>query len=177
MSQYKPLDYYYRNFHIFQQQGSGMLMNVVHFPGVEPRSYEYSFFPVSGLMPSGEANFFDEQQDVLGLNGETYKGFLFQFKPKSDKNFALTDGATFPQTSGMLAKKVAPAYSGELNFKYIHYTPHPQAGSGVDDTIKPNVTFDPDESIVVYKPTRPSGTYGPPTEEETTTTLPPEGGG
>lgn len=178
MAQYKPLDYNSRNFHIFQQQESGMLMSVVEFPGIQPRNYTYSFFPVSGLMPSGEANFFDEQQDVLGLKGETYKGFNFQFRPKADKNLALTDGATFPQTSGMLAKKVSPAYSGELNFQYIHYTPHPNAGSGVDDPIPANVTFDPDSSIVKYTPTPPSGTYGPPpSEEEITTTLPPEGGG
>lgn len=154
---FQPLDEGSRLFHIEGMLGSGDIVDI--FSPTYPKPIQINFqFPISGILPSGEANFYDPAQDPKDVS---YTGYRYVYStPRGDFpffGFIFASGNSSLSASGINSDY----YDSTIQSKYIHYTSNPNGGTGEDEDIPFEVSFDPNEVIKRYIPTVP--TTAPPT--------------
>lgn len=118
---YKALEYSDKYFHIFNMVTSGFFGNQV---------VQYA---VSGLLPSGEGNFYDLEQIPTGQKYFGHNGHKIEFLKGSEpfpsgsskKPFVL-----FPLVVGISGLQDSVYASGETQIGYISNVPNPSGGTG-----------------------------------------------
>jgi len=154
---FQPLDELSRLFHIQGMLDSGNIVDI--FSEQDPKPIQINFqFPVSGILPSGDGNFYDPAQDPRDVS---YIGYRYTYStPRGSFPFF---GFIFPTgDSSFSASGIKSGYyDSTIQSKYIHYTSNPKGGPGEDEDIPFEVSFDPNEVIKRYIPTVP--TTPPPT--------------
>lgn len=132
---YEPLTEDQKNFHLTGMISSGIVDgNIV-------------FFPISGIFPSGEANFADLEQYPKDITYNGYNGYSIVFSegssPLSNESLVLDSSLI------ILGVEISPTYSsGDVLTSYTHYAPDPSGGTGELDKLQYNVSFDPNSFLI-----------------------------
>lgn len=164
-------------FHAKEQYASGDIVDIF-YEGENKPLLRQEMWLVSGVFPSGEANFYDLDQTLFT---QTFVGYRYSFQtirgqnpyPTGDVNSNYL-GLGWSVSSGIVESGIKDTYSsGVIPQKYVHYAAHPSGGiEGEDGEPFPSeVTFDPNNEVVIYVPVNP--TPEPPPDDQTTTTPEP----
>jgi len=135
MALYQRLTPEARNFHLTSMLDSSVLGNT------------FITFPVSGLLPSGEGNFYDLEQYPVNKKIYGHNGLIIDFQQGSDSlNYVTTPAPRLPFIIGVSGLK--PYASGDVRIGYIYNGPHPSGGTGELDKLPYDVSFDPDDFLI-----------------------------
>lgn len=129
---YKSLTDVERYFHTSNMVTSGFFGNQV---------VQYA---VSGLLPSGEGNFYDLQQVPQGRNFVGHNGYRMSLLQGSEplNNLTLLPPPSSPFTIPIIVISGLQEYaSGDVVTSYIHNSPHPSGGTGELDKKPYQVSF------------------------------------
>ena len=132
---YKTLTYDEKYFHITSMLDSGVLGSGI------------IVFPVSGLLPSGEANFYDLEQNLIDRKIYGHNNLVIDFKQGSEP---LTyDEIYRPYFAPVIGVSGLKEYaSGDVSITYIYNGPDPSGGTGEIDKLPYNVSFDPNNFLI-----------------------------
>lgn len=143
---YKPLTQPQKDFNVKEMQGSGF----------NPITGQYILFPVSGLLASGEANYYDRKQSpekrLYVLNDDATFAIPTTIPPgthpHTNANLIITLPFNYPSgdlyDSNVLKDK--PYSSGEVVTGYI--ISDPDGGQGAIDKNPYGITFDSSSSLI-----------------------------
>jgi hypothetical protein len=134
MALYQRLTSEEKNFHLTSMLDSGVLGDT------------FITFPVSGLLPSGEGNFYDPEQNPI--NREIYgHNLVTNFKQGSDPlTYVTTPAPRLPFIIGVSG--LQPYASGDVRIGYTYNGPNPSGGTGELDKLPYDVSFDPDDFLI-----------------------------
>lgn len=130
---YSSLTEEQKNFHITGMVSSGYING------------EFVVFPVSGILPSGEGNFYDMEQipqnrDFIGHN--QYKMSFLRGSEPLDNLLPLLPPSSQPFKIPIIATSGLREYaSGDVTISYIHNSPNPSGGTGELDKTPYQVSF------------------------------------
>lgn len=124
-----------KNFHLTSMTSSGLLGNSI------------VTFPVSGLLPSGEGNFYDLEQYPVNKTIYGHNGLIIQFKQGSEPlTYDEIDKPILPIVIGVSGLKEYA--SGDVSITYIYNGPDPSGGTGEIEKLPYNVSFDPNDFLI-----------------------------
>lgn len=157
MSPYKALTQEQKTFHIFNMTSSGFLDNG-----------QVITSSVSGLLPSGEANFYDIEQipkdAKFYYNGQQTANLKKGSQPLS---FELTTPPFLPFVIGVSGLKDSIYASGDLKISYMSNIPNPSGGTGEITKVPYGVGFQPSGITI-----NPNGSFKDRYKVVTTTPFP-----
>jgi hypothetical protein len=124
-----------KNFHLTSMTSSGLFGDY------------FVTFPVSGLLPSGEGNFYDLEQYPVNKTIYGHNGLIIQFEQGSEP---LTyDEIHRPYFVPVIGVSGLKEYaSGDVSITYVYNGPDPSGGTGKIDKLPYNVSFDPDDFLI-----------------------------
>lgn len=132
---YRPLTEEERTFHLNGMFSSGVIGN------------EWVIFPVSGLLPSGEGNFFDVEQTPQTRTFYGHDGYKITIKQGAEPlTFNLPDPPFLLPIIGISG--LQEYASGDIVTTYTHNAPDPSGGTGELDKLPYNFSFNPNDLLV-----------------------------
>lgn len=135
MTIYTSLTEEQKNFHVTGMLSSGDING------------EFVFFPISGILPSGEGNFYDPEQIPKTRKFTGYDDYSFTVQQGSDPlTYNLPPPIFTIPTIGISGLK--PYSSGDVAIRYTHNSPDPSGGTGLLDKLPYNASFDPNDFLV-----------------------------
>lgn len=124
-----------REFHLNGMFTSGVINN------------QWVIYQVSGIVPSGEGNFFDAEQTPQNTTFYGHNGYKIIFKQGTDPlTYNLPEPPFLLPVIGISG--LQEYASGDVITMYTHNAPDPSGGTGELDKLPYNFSFDPNDLLI-----------------------------